>query len=136
MKYWILILITLPFLSFSQNKEIQKVMSDQATAWNNGDLEGYMNGYWKNDSLTFIGSKGVTYGWDNTLKNYKKGYPTKEKMGHLSFSDVTIKPLGKNFALVIGKWKLTREKDEPKGIYTLIFQKIKKDWKIISDHTE
>ncbi len=122
-------------VSFSQKKEILKVMTDQQTAWNNGNIDGYMQGYWKNDSLLFIGSKGPTYGWQKTLDNYKKSYPNKEKMGILEFSDVQVKMLGKKHAYVFGKWKLVRTNDSPNGIYTLIFEKFKDGWKIISDHT-
>ena len=122
-------------VSFSQKKEILKVMTDQQTAWNNGNIDGYMQGYWKNDSLLFIGSKGPTYGWQKTLDNYKKSYPHKEKMGILEFSDVQVKILGKKHAYVFGKWKLVRTNDSPNGIYTLIFEKFKDGWKIISDHT-
>lgn len=134
-KLYLLLLIALPFLSFSQKKEILKVMTDQQTAWNNGNIDGYMQGYWKNDSLLFIGSKGPTYGWQKTLGNYKKSYPNKEKMGTLEFSDLQIKILGKKHAFVFGKWKLIRQNDSPNGIYTLIFEKFKDGWKIISDHT-
>jgi ketosteroid isomerase-like protein len=122
-------------VSFSQKKEILKVMTDQQTAWNNGNIDGYMQGYWKNDSLLFIGSKGPTYGWQKTLDNYKKSYPNKEKMGILEFSDIQVKILGKKHAYVFGKWKLVRTNDSPNGIYTLIFEKFKDGWKIISDHT-
>ena len=122
-------------VSFSQKKEILKVMTDQQTAWNNGNIDGYMQGYWKNDSLLFIGSKGPTYGWQKTLDNYKKSYPNKEKMGILEFSDIQVKILGKKQAYVFGKWKLVRTNDSPNGIYTLIFEKFKDGWKIISDHT-
>ena len=110
-------------------------MTDQQTAWNNGNIDGYMQGYWKNDSLLFIGSKGPTYGWQKTLDNYKKSYPNKEKMGILEFSDIQVKILGKKHAYVFGKWKLVRTNDSPNGIYTLIFEKFKDGWKIISDHT-
>ena len=122
-------------VSFSQKKEILKVMTEQQTAWNNGNIDGYMQGYWKNDSLLFIGSKGPTYGWQKTLDNYKKSYPNKEKMGILEFSDIQVKILGKKHAYVFGKWKLVRTNDSPNGIYTLIFEKFKDGWKIISDHT-
>ncbi len=111
-------------------------MEKQKTAWNKGDIRGYMQGYWQSDSLVFIGSRGVSYGWKTTLKNYQKGYPTKEKMGVLSFSDVKITKLGKKYALVIGKWHLERKENTIGGIYSLIFRKFKTGWKIISDHTE
>lgn len=134
-------ILLLAFLSaslsiFSQKKEIINVMKTQQTAWNNGDIEKFMQGYWKSDSLLFIGSRGPTYGWQTTLDNYKKSYPTKEKMGILEFSDIQVKPLGKKFAYVFGKWKLQRVEDAPGGIYTLIFQKFNDGWKIISDHTQ
>lgn len=134
-KIFFLLLFSLPFLSFCQEKDILKVMATQQIAWNNGDIDGFMKGYWKNDSLLFIGSKGPTYGWQKTLDNYKKSYPNKEKMGFLEFSDIKVKMLGKNYAYVFGKWKLVRTNDSPNGIYTLIFQKFKDGWKIISDHT-
>lgn len=134
-KIFFLLLFSLPFLSFCQEKDILKVMTTQQIAWNNGDIDGFMKGYWKNDSLLFIGSKGTTYGWQKTLDNYKKSYPNKEKMGILEFSDIKVKMLGKNYAYVFGKWKLVRTNDSPNGIYTLIFQKFKDGWKIISDHT-
>lgn len=134
-KIYFLLLITLPFLSFSQEKEILKTLTNQQIAWNNGDIDAFMKGYWENDSLLFIGSKGPTYGWQKTLDNYKKSYPNKDKMGTLEFSDIKIKMLGKNYAYVFGKWKLVRTNDSPNGIYTLIFQKFKDGWKIISDHT-
>ena len=129
------LLLLFSVLSFSQEKEILKVMTDQQTAWSNGDIDGYMKGYWKNDSLLFIGSKAPTYGWQKTLDNYKKSYPNKEKMGTLEFTDIQVKMLGKKYAYVFGKWKLIRANDSPNGIYTLIFEKFKDGWKIISDHT-
>lgn len=95
-----------------------------------------MQGYWKSDSLVFVGSRGLTYGWKKTLENYKKSYPTTEKMGVLEFSDLRITLLGKKNALVYGKWKLIRKEDAPGGIFSLVFQKINQEWKIISDHTQ
>ena len=80
---------------FSQEKDILKVLHEQQTAWNKGDIENFMKGYWKDDSLLFIGSKGPTYGWQKTLDNYKKTYPNKEMMGILEFSDIQVKMLGK-----------------------------------------
>jgi ketosteroid isomerase-like protein len=123
------------FLSFSQEKDILHVLQQQQLDWNKGDIESFMNGYWKSDSLLFIGSKGPTYGWQKTLDNYKKSYPNKEKMGVLEFSDIQVKMLGKDYAYVFGKWKLIRQNDSPNGIYTLVFQKFKDGWGIISDHT-
>ena len=136
MKKSILLLLILSFsLGFSQEKEILKVLHTQQEAWNKGNLETFMSGYWKNDALLFVGSSGPTYGWQKTLDNYKQTYPNKEKMGFLEFSDISVKPLGKDYAFVFGKWKLIRENDSPNGVYTLIFQKFKDGWKIISDHS-
>lgn len=120
----------------AQQKAIIQVMKNQEVAWNQGDLPGFMEGYWRSDSLQFIGSRGVTHGWDTTLHNYQKSYPTSEKMGRLTFSELRVKPLGRRFALVTGHWALARKEDAPGGIFTLIFQKFKNGWKIISDHTE
>ena len=136
MKKSILLLLLLGFtLGFSQEKEILKVLHTQQEAWNKGNLETFMSGYWKSEALLFVGSSGPTYGWQKTLDNYKKTYPNKEKMGILEFSDISVKPLGKDYAFVFGKWKLIRENDSPNGVYTLIFQKFKDGWKIISDHS-
>ncbi len=132
----LLFLLMFPALFFTQEKDILNVLQTQQQAWNNGDLETFMKGYWKSDSLMFIGSGGVTYGWQNTLDNYKKTYPSKGKMGTLEFSDIQVKMLGEEYASVFGKWKLIRENDAPNGIYTLVFQKFRDGWKIISDHSE
>ncbi len=123
-------------LNFAQDKSIIKVLQSQEKEWNAGNLEGFMEGYWKNDSLVFIGRKGPKYGWENLLNQYKKSYPNENKMGRLEFSDLKIIPLGRKYAQVIGKWKLYRKVDEPNGIFTLVFKKFKKGWKIISDHTQ
>lgn len=136
MKKTCLLFLLLSFIfGISQKKEILNVLHEQQICWNNGDLDGFMKGYWKSDSLLFIGSKGPTYGWQKTLENYKKSYPSKDKMGILEFSDVNVKMLGKKHAYVFGKWKLIRQNDSPNGIYTLTFQKFREGWKIISDHT-
>ncbi len=135
-KIFLLLLFSVFTIFQAQEKEILKVMTDQQIAWNNGDLDGFMQGYWNSEEMMFIGKSGPNYGWQKTLENYKKSYPTKEKMGILSFSDQKIKMLGKNYAHVFGKWKLTRKDGDLGGIYTLVFQKFKDGWKVISDHTE
>jgi ketosteroid isomerase-like protein len=110
-------------------------MTDQQTAWSNGDIEGFMQGYWKSDSLMFIGKRGPAYGWQTTLDNYKKTYPDKAAMGKLTFRIDKVELLGKQDAFVMGAWSLTREKDNPGGYFTLWFRKIKGEWKIVCDHT-
>lgn len=113
---------------------IRKVMEDQAAAWNRGDIEGFMAGYWKSEKLTFVSSH-VTRGWEQTLDNYKRSYDTREKMGTLTFSDLEITLLSKDAALVLGSWSLKRANDAPGGKFTLIFRKFKEGWRVVHDHT-
>ncbi len=115
--------------------DIRKVMNDQSTAWNNGDIDGFMAGYWKSDKLTFISGTEVTRGWQPTLDRYKKSYDSRAKMGVLKFSDLEFFILSKNAVVVLGSWELTREKDNPKGKFTLTFRKFKEGWRITMDHT-
>lgn len=113
---------------------IRKVMDDQAAAWNRGDIEGFMQGYWNSDKLVFV-SNQVTRGWQPTLDRYKKTYDSRAKMGTLTFSDLEITVLSKDAAVVLGSWSLARESDNPHGKFTLIFRKFKDGWKIVHDHT-
>ena len=114
--------------------EIRKVMQEQSDAWNRGDIEGFMRGYWNSDKLVFV-SSNVTRGWQPTLDRYKKSYDTRAKMGTLTFSDLEITVLSKDAAVVLGTWALARENDNPKGKFTLIFRKFKDGWRIVHDHT-
>lgn len=114
--------------------EITKVMTDQAAAWNKGDIEGFMQGYWNSPDLVFVSTE-VTRGWQPTLDRYKKSYDSRAKMGTLTFSDLEIDIFSKNAAKVLGSWSLAREKDNPHGKFTLIFKKFKDGWKIVQDHT-
>jgi ketosteroid isomerase-like protein len=113
---------------------IRKEMADQAAAWNRGDIETFMQGYWNSEKLTFVSSQ-VTRGWQPTLERYKKVYDTREKMGTLTFSDLEINVLSKDAATVLGSWSLARANDNPHGKFTLIFRKFKDGWKIVHDHT-
>lgn len=114
--------------------DIRKLMNEQVAAWNSGDIEGFMGGYWNSDKLVFV-SSNVTRGWQPTLDRYKKGYDTRAKMGTLSFTDLEITVLSKDAAVVLGSWALARENDNPKGKFTLIFRKFKDGWRIVHDHT-
>jgi len=117
-----------------ESKNIVTVMNKQIAAWNRGDLEGFMQGYWKSDSLLFVSAK-PTYGWQATLDNYKRGYPDKAAMGILSFDIIKVDVLDDKNAFVFGAWHLKREKDNPGGYFTLLFKKIKGEWKVVVDHT-
>ncbi len=119
----------------SEKEKIQNVLTLQSTAWNNCDIDGYMEGYWKSDSLVFTSGGNVTRGFDSTKTKYKRKYDTKEKMGTLLFSDLEISVLDENVAWVLGKWKLIRKEDEPNGVFTLVMKKFGSEWKIVHDHT-
>ena len=114
---------------------IRAVIEAQREAWNRGDIEGYMDGYARSANTVFVSGDNVTHGWQTVLDHYKKSYDSREKMGVLTFSDLEITPLGKDAAVVVGRWHLQRAKDEPHGRFTLIFRKTKEGWKIVHDHT-
>lgn len=124
--------------SLGQTKDelaIRKTLNDQLIAWNNGNLENFMQGYWESDSLKFIGKSGITYGWQQTLKNYKKNYPDTAAMGKLAFKLLEVKSLSKFYFFVIGKWELLRSIGNVSGHFTLLFKKINNRWVIIADHS-
>ena len=134
----LLIAITLSIAVQAQSADevaIRKILTEQTESWNEGNLEDFMKGYWKSDSLMFIGSSGVTYGWQNTLNNYKKNYSSADKMGKLAFTLLKVQQLSPEYYFVIGKWQLTRNAGNVGGHYDLIFRKIKGVWVIISDHS-
>lgn len=118
---------------------IRQVMDTQVKAWNAGDIDGFMKGYWNSPELKFVSGDNVTKGWQPTLDRYKKSYDSKAKMGVLTFADLDINVLSKDSAVVLGSWNLDREvdgkKDNPHGKFTLIFRKFKDGWKIVHDHT-
>jgi ketosteroid isomerase-like protein len=125
------------FSSFGQKKEeILSIMARQEKLWNNGDIDNFMEDYWKSEDLKFVGKNGVTKGWNATKERYHKSYPDKETMGKLKFEILEIEFHSKKTAWVLGKWNLTREsKGDIGGYFTLIFKKIKGQWVITSDHT-
>lgn len=126
------------FVSFSQNNDEQRIktlLAQQTAAWNKGNLKQFMNGYWQSDSLMFIGKSGITYGWQNTLDNYKKNYKDTISMGKLKFDLKEFKKLDNNNYFVVGAWHLTRTVGNLNGIFSLLFRKIKNFWVIIVDHS-
>jgi ketosteroid isomerase-like protein len=136
-------IILLPILFFSliafaqSNDEltIRNVLDNQIKAWNEGDVDGFMQGYWKNDSLMFIGKNGINWGWQTTLENYKKRYPDTTAMGKLSFDIIVIKKLSPEYYYVVGKWMLNRTIGDLSGHYNLLFKKVNGSWLIIADHS-
>lgn len=141
MKRYLLILsLLLTVNGFAQTADkneiaIRSILDKQTAAWNRGDINGFMDGYWQNDSLMFIGKSGVTYGWTNTLNNYKKGYPDTAAMGKLNFNIIKVKKLSNQYYYVVGKWFLKRSIGDVGGHYNLLFEKINGRWVIISDHS-
>ena len=125
--------------AFSQTIEedqIRAVLNKQVQSWNCGDLKGFMKGYWESDSLMFIGKKGITYGYQQTLANYRKSYPDMDQMGELQFDLIKIDLISPGAAVVIGKWSLKREKaGDLSGYFTLLLKKINGQWLIVSDHS-
>lgn len=114
---------------------IRALLEEQRLAWNMGDKEKFMQTYWQSDSLMFIGKSGVTYGWQNTLENYKKGYPDTAAMGKLKFNILEVKRLSVMYFFVVGKWYLTRSIGDVGGHFTLLFKKVKNKWVIVADHS-
>jgi ketosteroid isomerase-like protein len=123
-------------ICYAQDKQvILNVLKTQEQAWNKGDVEGFMQGYWKSDSLLFVGSTAPTHGWQATFDRYKRSYPDKAAMGILTFTILKVELLDATNAFVLGGWRLKRDKDSPGGYYTLWFRKIDGVWKIVVDHT-
>jgi len=132
------LLIIISFSVFSQTKdeiEVRNLLAKQNAAWNRGDIDAFMIGYWENDSLMFIGKSGVTYGYKNTLANYKKNYPDTTTMGKLTFTLIQVKWLSPEYFHVTGKYYLTRTIGDASGHFTLVFRKINGKWVVISDHS-
>jgi beta-aspartyl-peptidase (threonine type) len=118
------------------DQAIRKVLDDQAKAWNRGDIEGFMVGYWKSPELTFSSGGEQTKGWDATLERYRKRYKGEGKeMGTLSFSELSVQVLGNDSAFVRGRFTLVRSKDKPTGLFTLVLRRFPEGWRIIHDHT-
>ena len=137
-KYLILVFALSLNYCFAQSKDetaIRQLLNEQTLAWNLGDIDRFMKTYWESDSLMFIGKNGITYGWKNTLANYKKNYPDTAAMGRLSFDIIQVKRLSLYYFQVIGKWHLQRSIGDLGGHYTLLMQKINGRWVIVSDHS-
>lgn len=138
MKLLLSILLFSSQLVFAQGKDEQRIrqlLATQTESWNRGDIEGFMETYWKNDSLLFIGKSGVRRGWEETLNNYKKGYPDTAAMGKLSFDIIKVEKLSSRYYFVVGKWILTRSIGNLSGHYNLLMKKIRGKWVIVADHS-
>ncbi|MGD0696952.1 MAG: nuclear transport factor 2 family protein [Terriglobia bacterium] len=126
---------SLPAPAAQPEREIRAVLDAQVEAWNRGDLDDFMLGYWKSEKTEFVGAHGIQRGWQAVLDRYRKGYPDGAAMGKLTFSNLEITQLGPAAALVLGEWRLDRAADHPGGVFTLVFRKFPEGWRIIHDHT-
>jgi ketosteroid isomerase-like protein len=143
-KPWLLLTI-LTFLTFlttastnAQSKDeqlIRQLMAMQTQQWNKGNIEGFMEGYWKSDSLVFVGRTGPKYGYQTALDNYKKGYPDTVAMGKLHFDILKLQPMAPNCYFMLGKWMLKRSIGNLEGYFTVLFRKINGQWVIVADHS-
>ncbi|WP_139922070.1 DUF4440 domain-containing protein [Hymenobacter sp. DG01] len=145
----LLLLLALPLLSACSSsqplsaaasaearRDIAQLLQTQTAAWNRGDIAGFMQGYWQNDSLVFIGKSGLTYGWQPTLTNYQRSYPNAAAMGQLDFSNLRIQPLSPNAAHVIGRWHLARPtQGDLQGHFLLVCRRIAGKWVVVADHS-
>ena len=123
-------------ISNAQNNDeiaIKSILVEQEKAWSNNDLEGFMQGYWESDSLTYYSQGKVTQGWQTTLDNYKKGYPSKTETGTLNFQIDAITKINKGAYYVMGQYFLTRDAGDASGTFMIIFKKIAGQWKIVAD---
>jgi beta-aspartyl-peptidase (threonine type) len=115
--------------------EVESVLRAQEEAWNRGDVDAFVEHYWKSDELTFSSEGKTTRGWNATLARYRERYGTPEKMGRLTLSGLEITPLGDSAALVLGGWKLDRESEPVSGNFSLVLRKFDGRWVIVHDHT-
>ena len=119
----------------SEIDAIKQVLTTQQICWNNGDIDGFMLGYWNSEKFKFSWVNGTEYGWENALEKYKISYPTKESMGEFIFEILDVKLTSDTTAILDGEWELIRKNDNPKGSFTYIFKKIENNWLIISDYS-
>ena len=114
---------------------ILTLLNDQTAAWNRGDIEGFMNGYWNSNQTEFVSSEGVSRGWEALLERYWRSYPDRKAMGHLTFANLEIRVECATAAFAVGEYHLQRENDNPSGVFTLNFRKFPEGWRIVVDHT-
>ncbi len=114
---------------------IRGLLEEQAAAWNRGEIDSFMAAYARSPGTTFVSGDEVTHGWQTVRDRYAKKYDSREKMGRLTFSGLTITPLCGETAIVLGSWLLERKEDQPRGKFTLLLRKLPEGWRIVLDHT-
>lgn len=134
----LLLLLVLPLFGQAQTKdieEVKRILIQQSVDWNKGDIDAFMEYYWKSDDLQFIGSGGVIKGWQATLERYKRTYPDRDAMGQLTFDILEVHQLSRKVIMLTGKYTLQRKNDRPTGYFILMWKKMKGKWLIVADHT-
>jgi uncharacterized protein (TIGR02246 family) len=124
-----------PAVAPDDQAAIRKILDAQQSAWNQGNVDAFLEGYWRSPDLTFSGSGGIVRGWDGVLARYKKNYPDRAAMGQLDFSGLEFRFLGKDAALVLGHWHLSRAQGDIGGVFSLVWRRFPEGWLIIHDHT-
>jgi ketosteroid isomerase-like protein len=119
----------------SAEAQIRSVLEMQSAAWNRGDIDAFMEGYWRSPEVEFVGASGITRGWQAVHDRYRRNYPDGKAMGKLSFSNLEVHVDCPDGAFAIGNFQLEREKDRPSGVFTLNFRKFKEGWRVVADHT-
>ena len=132
---WLLFIVSGLSAQRKDEVAVRNLLAEQTKEWNKGNIAAFMETYWKSDSLMFVGKKGVTYGWQKTMDNYKRNYPDTVAMGKLKFELLEVKRLSEMYFFVVGKWHLTRSIGDVGGLFTLIFRKISNRWVIVADHS-
>lgn len=133
-----LVFLTVGCASQSQTRiAVEHILSEQRDAWNRGDIDGFMQHYLYSDDLTFSAGGSTERGWQATYDRYKNRYPTSERMGRLTFSELEVRPIGEcgAAALVLGRWQLDRQPDAVGGNFSLVMEKVHGKWVIVHDHT-
>jgi len=131
----VLFIILATAVTASDETEIRTLLGNQQAAWNRADIPGFMQGYWQDPALRFASGGDITYGYAETLARYQQRYGDAAQMGKLEFELIEVQTLSKRNAMVFGRWRLHREKDEPNGLFTLTLEKFSDGWKITRDHT-
>jgi beta-aspartyl-peptidase (threonine type) len=128
--------VSSPALPPTDQDAVRQVLLDQQAAWNRGDLEAFMGGYWHSPDLTFFSGGSERHGWDDTLARYRQRYQGEgREMGRLTFDDLRVEVVAPDVAYVRGRWQVVTSKETLGGLFTLIFRKFPEGWRIVHDHT-
>ena len=114
---------------------VREVLVRQQAAWNRGDVDEFLAGYWNSDRTVFAGSNGILHGWQALRQRYRRSYPDRRAMGRLTFSHLEITSLCTSSALVLGEWHLDRESGPVGGVFSLVLRRLPEGWRIVADHT-